>query len=238
MLIKVKEGNKEECSRDHFTYQDQRLYVNKCQSWQISNLRPKHTSSSEQIGACLIISSFKLLNLVSLPWPYMCVFQYACVMCCTQLFPCLTNNYPVCLSQQQCFLKSAALSHGNTLAQTQTHKHTQFKEQMSVAVRVCVWMIRVCSCVSLPRLQVCWPLSTALMSSGEPESRTSSPTPKLLLSSPSSSPAWWRSDKVLKHISNSHTLFLFLVFLFLLLLSSFTLSLSHQHSACPPLLNP
>lgn len=133
----------------------------------------------------------------------MCVFQYVCVMCCTQLFPCLTNNYPVCLSQQQCFLKSAALSHGNTLAQTQTHKHTQFKEQMSVAVRVCVWMIRVCSCVSLPRLQVCWPLSTALMSSGEPESRTSSPTPKLLLSSPSSSPAWWRSDKVLKHISNS-----------------------------------
>lgn len=54
----------------------------------------------------------------------MCVFQYVCVMCCTQLFPCLTNNYPVCLSQQQCFLKSAALSHGNTLAQTQTHKHT------------------------------------------------------------------------------------------------------------------
>ncbi len=43
-----------------------------------------------------------------------CVCLCACVfwwMCCTQLFPRLENNRPVCLSQQQRFLKSAALSH-------------------------------------------------------------------------------------------------------------------------------
>lgn len=108
-----------------------------------------------------------------------------------------------------CFLvwkttgQSAWVSSSVSLNQLKCHTETRWQtEQMPPLglnnLFVCVWVIHAylwSYCVSS---QACWPLWTVLMWSGAPESRTSSPMQKSLLSLQSSSLAWWKSDKVLR----------------------------------------
>lgn len=136
MQLEVKEGNEGK----PFSCQSVPINVTNHQPW--AEIHKVIRSVVSQHTVAFQICQTRLYLRV---WLCVWLCVWGC-MCCTQLFPHLKNNRPVCLSQQQRFLKSAGLSRGNTLALTHSLK-SKMSPTHTVSV-IYVYLYMCCGCFS------------------------------------------------------------------------------------------